>query len=352
MIDFTYIGLPARVIFGAGKRFELPAEIDRLKAKKALVLSTAEQKDSAEMVSDLLGERSVGIHPKAVMHTPMETVHEARSRAMELDADCYVTIGGGTAIGLGKAIALETEMPVVAIPTTYAGSEMTTIQGFTEDGIKTTKLDDRMLPRTVIYDPELTTSLPPSYSATSGMNAIAHAVEALYAEHANPIISMIAEEGIRGLGEGLPKVCAAPEDMEGRSAALYGSWLCGVALGAGGMALHHKLCHVLGGTFNLEHAPTHTVILPHAVAYNAQAAAEPLARVAKALGSENAAQAIYDLAGEIGAPLALKDIGMPEDGLERAADLAVEKPYFNPRPITRDGILTLLDDAYHGRRPA
>jgi maleylacetate reductase len=351
MFDFTYIGLPVRVIFGAGKRAELSAEIDRLKASRALVLSTPEQEDSAQMVSDLLGDRSVGVHPKAVMHTPMETVHEARARAKELEADCYVTIGGGTAIGLGKAIALETEMPVVAIPTTYAGSEMTTIQGFTENGIKTTKLDDRMLPRTVIYDPELTTTLPPSYSATSGMNAIAHAAEALYAEHANPIISMIAEEGIRALGDGLPKVCAAPDDIEGRSAALYGSWLCGVALGAGGMALHHKLCHVLGGTYNLDHASTHTVVLPHAIAYNAQAAAQPLSRMARALNADNAAQAIYDLAEKIGAPLALKDIGMPEDGLDRVADLAIEKPYFNPRPITRDGIRELLNNAYHGHRP-
>jgi len=352
MIDpFTYIGLPARVVFGPGKRAELAAEVDRIGARKALVISTPEQRSDAEMAAELLGDRAAGIHAKAIMHTPMETVHEARQMAAELGADCYVTVGGGTAIGLGKGIALESEKPVIALPTTYAGSEMSTIQGFTEDGVKTTRLDDRMLPKTVIYDPELTLSLPPSYSGPSGMNAIAHAVEALYAEHANPIISMIAEEGIRALGEGLPKICARPDDLEGRTYALYGSWLCGIALGAGGMALHHKLCHVVGGSFNLPHAQTHTIILPHAMAYNASATEAAMARVCRALGADNAPNAVCDLIETIGAPMALKDLGMPEDGLDRAADMAVKNPYYNPRAVTRDGIRALLDDAWHGRRP-
>ncbi|MCY4395427.1 MAG: maleylacetate reductase [Rhodospirillaceae bacterium] len=353
MIDpFTYTGLPTRVIFGPGKRRELPAEVERLGASRALVISTPEQRGDAEMAAGLLGSRAAGIHDTAIMHTPMETVHIARRTAAALDADCYVTVGGGTAIGLGKGIALESEKPVLALPTTYAGSEMTTIQGFTEGGVKTTKLDPRMLPKTVIYDPELTLSLPPSYSGPSGMNAIAHAVEALYGEHANPITSLIAEEGIRALGKGLPKVCAAPDDLDGRTYALYGSWLCGIALGGGGMGLHHKLCHVVGGSFDLGHAPTHTVILPHAMAYNAPAAETAMARVCRALDAGNAPQAVYDLIGAIGAPLALKDIGMPEDGLDRAADLAVQNPYYNPRAVTRDGVRNLLEDAFQGRRPA
>lgn len=349
---FTYIGLPARVLFGPGKRAGLAAEVENLGCTRALIISTPEQRGDAEMVAELLGDRAAGIHDKAIMHIPMETVHAARTHAKEVNADCYVTVGGGTAIGLGKGIALESEQPVIALPTTYAGSEMTTIQGFTEDGVKTTQLDDRMLPKTVIYDPELTLTLPPSYSGPSGMNAIAHAAEALYAEHANPIISMIAEEGIRALGEGLPKVCAEPDNLGGRCDALYGSWLCGVALGAGGMALHHKLCHVVGGSFNLAHAPTHMIILPHALAYNAPGAPDAMAKISRALGADDAPQAIFDLIETIGAPTALKDIGMPEDGLDRAADLAVQNPYYNPRDVTRDGIRQLLDDAFHGRRPA
>ncbi|MCY4191213.1 MAG: maleylacetate reductase [Rhodospirillaceae bacterium] len=349
---FTFIGRPARVIFGRGKRVVLAAEVERLGASRVLVISTPEQRGEAEMAADLLGDHAAGIHDRAVPHTPMDTVDVARQVAADLGADCYVTVGGGTAIGLGKGIALESEKPVLALPTTYSGSEMSAVQGFTKDGVKTTRQDDRMLPRTVIYDPELTLGLPASYSGPSGMNAIAHAVEALYAEHANPIVSLIAEEGIHALGKGLPGVCASPDDLEGRSLALYGSWLCGIALGAGGMALHHKLCHVVGGSFHLAHAPTHAIILPHAMAYNAPAAETAMKRVCKALNADNAPGAIYDLIRKIGAPIALKQIGMPEDGLDRAAQLTAQNPYYNPRQITQDGIRQLLDDAFHGRRPA
>src|SRR5690606_33529878 len=211
---------------------------------------------------------AVGIFAKAAMHVPIEVAREAREEARRLHADCYVAIGGGSTIGLGKAIALETSLPVVAIPTTYAGSEMTTILGITEAGQKKTLLDRRVLPRVVIYDPKLTLGLPARIGGPSGMNAIAHAVEALYAENANPVVSLMAEEGIRALARSLPVVVKTPSDIEARSGALYGAWLCGVALGAVGMALHHKLCHVLGGSFNLPHAETHTIVLAHAAAYN------------------------------------------------------------------------------------
>ncbi|MEQ8695033.1 MAG: maleylacetate reductase [Bauldia litoralis] len=352
MQSFLYEGLPARVLFGPGRRAELRAEIDRLGVKRALVLCTKDQRQFGELGAELLGDAAAGVHDGAVMHTPMETVDEARRLARELDADGYVAIGGGTTIGLGKGIAIETERPVIAVPTTYAGSEMTPIQGFTEGGVKSTKIDMRMLPRTVIYDPELTLTLPPSYSGPSGMNAIAHAVEALYAQNANPIVSLIAEEGIRALGQGLPKVCRKPDDLEGRGLCLYGSWLCGVALGSVGMALHHKLCHVLGGSFDLPHAPTHTVVLPHAAAYNTPAASDAMGRVARALESVDAAEGLYDLAVAIDAPVSLREIGMREEDLARAVELAVQNPYYNPREITEQGIGALLDDAYHGRRPS
>ena len=194
--------------------------------------------------------------------------------------------------------------------------------------------------------------MPPMLSATSGMNAIAHCVEALYAEDANPIISLMAEEGIRALGTSLPAVMKDPRDIEARSHALYGAWLAGSSLGAVGMALHHKLCHVLGGTFNLPHAETHTVVLPHTVAYNSKAAPEAMARVARALRADDAAAGLFALASSMGAPTALGKIGMKEEDLDHAADLAVENPYYNPRPITRDAIRALLDDAFRGRSPA
>lgn len=352
MRAFTHNALPGRVVFGAGSLAKLSEEIERLGARRALVLCTPQQREQAQDVAARLGTRCAGIFDQAVMHVPIETARAARAEARRLDADCAVAVGGGSTTGLGKAIALESSLPILAIPTTYAGSEMTPIYGITEDGLKKTGRDARVLPRTVIYDPTLTLGLPTGLSATSGMNAIAHAVEALYAEDANPISSMLAAEGIRALRQGLPRVVAEPLDLEGRSRCLYGAWLCGAVLGSVGMALHHKLCHTLGGSFNLPHAETHTVVLPHAVAYNRAAAPEAMKLAAAALDAEDAARALYALARELGAPLALKDIGMRESDLDRAAEIATKSPYYNPRPVEYGAIRKLLDDAYHGREPA
>ncbi len=349
---FVFSAHAARVVFGAGSLAHLDREIGLLGAKRALVLSTPEQAAQAEDLAKRLGSRCAGVFAKAVMHVPVETARQARDEAARIGADCAVAIGGGSTTGLGKAIALESSLPILAIPTTYAGSEMTTIYGITEGGQKKTGRDARVLPKTVIYDPELTLSLPPALSATSGMNAIAHAVEALYAVDANPIISMMSEEGIRALAQGLPGVMANPQDVAARNLCLYGAWLCGMALNGTSMALHHKLCHTLGGSFNLPHAETHTVVLPHATAYNAKAAPEAMARVARALGATEAARGLYDLEVKLGTPRALKDLGMPESGLDKAADIAAANPYANPVPIERAAIRRLLDNAFHGRVPA
>jgi len=351
MLSFVYQILPSRVIFGGGCLEKLPAEIQRLGASKALVLSTAEQRQSGLDLVQRLGARAVGLFDRAVMHVPIEAAQAAREEAKRLGADCCVAIGGGSTTGLAKAIALVSELPILAIPTTYAGSEMTPIWGLTENGRKTTGRDPRVLPKTVLYDPCLTVTMPPMLSATSGMNSIAHCVEALYAQEANPIIAMIAEDGIRALGESLPVVVKEPGNLEARAKALYGAWLGGISLGTVGMALHHKLCHTLGGTYNLPHAETHTIVLPHAVAYNAPAAPEAVSRVAQALGALSAAEGLYDLAASLGAPLSLAQIGMKAADLDEAAELAVQNPYYNPRPITREGIRALLQNAFEGRRP-
>lgn len=351
MKDFVYIGRAARVIFGAGSLQQLGAEIDALGASKALVLSTPEQRESAERVAQLLGTRAAGVFDGAVMHVPIETARAAREVAARLGADCAIAIGGGSTIGLGKAIALESGLPIVAIPTTYAGSEMTTIFGITEGGMKKTGRDDKVLPRTVIYDPELTMTLPATMSVTSGMNAIAHAAEGFYSTNTNPVIDLMAEEGIRALGRALPAIRKAPHDAQGRSDALYGAWLCGTVLASVDMALHHKLCHTLGGSFNLPHAETHTIVLPHALAYNASAAPEAVARVGRALGGKSGPQAVYDLAKDNGAPVALRDLGMSQADLDRACDIAMRNPYPNPRPLERVALRQLLQNAFEGVRP-
>jgi alcohol dehydrogenase class IV len=348
---FVYTAQPARVVFGAGSLSQLAKEIDALGAKKALVLSTPEQRASAEMVVTLLGPRAGGVFDRAVMHVPIETAREARELAKKLGADCAVAIGGGSTTGLGKAIALDSGLPILAIPTTYAGSEMTPIYGITEAGLKKTGRDLRVLPRTVIYDPELTLSLPVSLSVTSGINAIAHAAEGLYAVDSNPIMDLMAEEGIAAIGRALPAIKKEASNMQARSDALYGAWLCGTVLGHVGMALHHKLCHTLGGSFNLPHAETHTIVLPHALAYNAKEAPQAMQRIARALGGASAAQAVYDLAKANGAPVALKDIGMQEADLDKACDIALQNQYPNPRPLERAAIRQLFQDAFEGTRP-
>lgn len=351
MLSFVYQSLPSRVVFGAGCLEKLPEEIQRLGLAKALVLSTPEQRQSGLDLVERLGSRAAGLFDQAAMHVPIETARAARAAATRLGADCCVAVGGGSTTGLAKAIALVFDLPILAVPTTYAGSEMTPIWGLTENGRKTTGRDPRVLPKTVFYDPSLTVTMPPMLSATSGINSIAHCVEALYAEHANPIISMMAEDGIRALGESLPVVVKEPGNLEARSKALYGAWLGGISLGAVGMALHHKLCHTLGGTYNLPHAETHTVVLPHATAYNAPAAPLAMARVARALASGSAAEGLYNLAASLGAPLSLAAIGMKADALDQAAEIAVENPYYNPRPVTKDGIRALLQNAFEGRKP-
>lgn len=348
---FVYTAHPMRVVFGVGTLAVLPDEVAALGCRRALVLSTLQQEATGAEIVSRLGPLAVGLFSGAAMHTPVAVTEQALAALKHANADCTVAVGGGSTTGLGKALALRTDLPQVVIPTTYAGSEMTPILGETADGRKTTQRSPRILPETVIYDVDLTLGLPAAISVTSGINAIAHAAEALYAQDRNPITSLIAEEGVRALARALPVIVNTPGDATARRDALYGAWLCGVCLGSAGMALHHKLCHVLGGAFDLPHAETHTVVLPHALAYNAAAAPEAAARIAAAIGAEDAAQGLYDLIGRLGGPRALSDIGMKEDGVERAAALAVESPYWNPRPVEREPIRALLERAYRGARP-
>jgi maleylacetate reductase len=345
---FFYESLPMRVSFGAGNRSKLADEVNKLGLKRVLVLSTEFQRDLAQEISDSLGELSVGVYAKAEMHVPIETARDAQRFATEAGADGCIAVGGGSTTGLGKAIALEYGTPIIALPTTYAGSEMTPVWGLTADGVKKTGKDPRVLPTSVIYDPELTLSLPVGMSVTSGFNAIAHAVEALYAPDGSPIISLMAEEGVRALITALPNIVADPENIEHRSAALYGAWLCGATLGATTMSLHHKLCHTLGGTFNLPHAETHTVVLPYALAYNAPSAPGAVEALRRATGASDPAAFLRKLSLKLGAPASLRELGLSEQDVEKAVDLATRNPYANPREVTPAGIRRLLTQALNG----
>ncbi len=354
MRDFIYTGQPSRVVFGAGSLQHLEREVKLLGAERALILCTPEQQGIADKVAQMLGSRAAGVYPKAVMHVPAETAAAAVAEAKRVGADCALAVGGGSTTGLGKAIALQSSLPILAIPTTYAGSEMTPIYGITEAGLKKTGRDPRVLPRTVIYDPELSVSLPVGLSVTSAMNAIAHAAEGLYAQDSNPVMDLMAEEGIRALATAIPKFHASPTDITARSDALYGAWLCGTVLGNVGMALHHKLCHTLGGTFNLPHAEVHTVILPHAINFNAAATPAAMQKISRALGGAPAAQGLYELARKNGAPVSLRELGMKAEDLDTVVRLAVQNPYWNPRAIGPDSsaaLRDLLQQAWEGLSP-
>lgn len=341
-----------RVVFGAGALQHLPRELDLLGAKRALVLSTPGQSAMAERVAALLGERAAGVFAQAVMHVPTEIARAAQGEARRLGADCAIAIGGGSTTGLGKAIALDSGLPVIAVPTTYSGSEMTPVYGLTEAGVKRTGRDARVLPRCVIYDPELSLGLPFGIAVVSAINAIAHAAEGLYAPDTNPVIDALAEQGINACANALPRLLRNSRDLDARGDALVGAWLCGTVMGSITVGLHHKLCHTLGGSFNLPHAETHAVVLPHAMAYNTAAAPHAMARIAAALGTSTAAGGLFDLAERHGAPTSLKQLGLREEDLAHATELAVRNPYPNPSPLNAVRIRNLLQQAFEGVRPA
>ncbi|TBC60639.1 maleylacetate reductase (plasmid) [Rhizobium leguminosarum] len=352
MQSFVYNGQPARVIFGSGTLAQLPAEVDRLGLKRVLILATPPQAEDAEKLSALLGTSSVGVYSRATMHTPVDVTEDAMRVVADKKVDGLIAVGGGSTTGLAKAIALRTDLPQIVAPTTYAGSEMTPILGETKDGQKVTQSSPKILPEVVIYDVDLTLTLPVGMSGTSGMNAIAHAIEALYAKERNPVVSLMALEAIQALARSLPLIHDDPSDRAARSDALYGAWLCGICLGSVGMALHHKLCHTLGGSFDLPHAETHTVVLPHALAYNAPAIPEVIEKLRDVLGHQDPAVALFELAGRIGAPRSLREIGMPEHAVDVATERALANPYWNPQPLERDGIRALIARAYAGDAPA
>jgi maleylacetate reductase len=349
MTSFTYEPPGGRVIFGAGTLRRLPEELDGLGAARVLLLAGDRH---AAPVLDALGDRIVGHFRAVAQHVPLAGAAEARALAADLRPDALLAVGGGSAIGFAKAVALEYEAPTVAVPTTYSGSEMTTIWGLSEGGRKRTGTDPRVRPRIVVYDPELTLGLPPRVSGPSGMNALAHCVEALYGPRANPVTSLLAVEGIRVLHRSLPEVCATPGDLAARTEALYGAHLGGTALATAGTGLHHRTCHVLGGMFGLDHGDTNAVVLGHALAYNAPAIPEALARIECALGRGDAPGAVFDLAAAVQAPTSLAAIGMPAEGIDEATPRVVAEAAGNVRPPEPEGIRRMLDDAFSGRRPS
>jgi maleylacetate reductase len=339
------------VVFGAGTVTDVPAEVEALGLERVLVVASPSAVAAADALASALDDRLAARIDEVRQHVPETLATGAVDVAGARGADGVLTIGGGSATGLGKAVAVATGVPLVAVPTTYSGSEATPIYGITGPH-KRTGRDPRALPRVVVYDPELTTSMPPHVTATSGLNAVAHCVEAIYSRDAEPVSNLVAERGLHLLASALPRAARGPHDLAAREDALLGAYLAGWALASAGTALHHTLCHVLGGDHGLGHGDVHAVLLPHVVAFNAPAIPEAMGRVARALGTEDAVDGITDLAHILGAPTSLRAIGMPEDGLGVAAERAsVAVGDRNPRPVAPDSLRRLLQDAFIGRPP-
>ncbi len=350
-MNFTVNPLRSRIVFGVGTAAQLPEEIAALGAKRAMIVCTTGAAGRVQPLAASLGEVCTGIFDGVETHVPLAVVEAAVDKFRALDADCLITFGGGSSVDTGKAIAVEIGRPAIAIPTTYSGAEMTPNYGIVIAGEKKRHQDQRAQARTIIYDAALTTGLSPHMTATSGMNGLAHCVEALYPPQPNPVAALLAEEAARALAEGLPGCIADADDLDARGGALYGAYLAGTVVSLVGIALHHRTCHVLGGSYGISHGDANAVILPHATAYNAPATPAAMAILGQAMGSDDPAAALYDLAQSMGTPTDLKSLGMKESDLDAATEQAIEVTAYNPRPLEFGPLREMLQNAYEGNRP-
>lgn len=356
MRSFIHDVPASRVIFGEGYLSKCAEEVHRLNGESVMLISGGPEAVYANQVAQDLGARLTSRFTEVVMHVPVEVASLAIEQAKSTGADVLVAVGGGSSIGMAKAVAKELHLPIVAIPTTYAGSEMTPIWGLTENNVKVTGRDRAVLPVAVIYDPQTTLSLPVDMSMASGMNAIAHLIEALYAPQVSPISIVESREGIRALATALPKIASDPSNLDARGEAMYGACLAGWALGTNGMGIHHKICHTLGGTYNLPHAQTHSAVISYATDFNEKYAPEAMSATIGALreaGIEapTAAQGIWNLASIIGAPTSLSEFGFTEDQVAETIDIVVKGQPTNPRPVEPNGVRALLIAAIKGDIP-
>ncbi|AUI51499.1 maleylacetate reductase [Arthrobacter crystallopoietes] len=350
-LNFEHVTLGQRVLFGSGKAAEnLAAEVERFGARKVMVIASEFEAPIAKKVT--AGVSVALDYDDVAPHVPIEKAEKARAAAQEHGIDLLVCVGGGSTTGLAKAIALTSGLPIIAVPTTYAGSEATNVWGLTEAARKSTGIDDRVLPATVIYDAELTLSLPADLSVASGLNALAHCVDSMWGPRVDPINQALAAEGIRALNQGLPAVKHDPSGPEGREQALYGAYLAAVAFASAGSGMHHKICHVLGGTWNMPHAQTHATVLPYVLAFNAPEAPHAANRIAAAFGTNDAVEGLNKLRATLDAPKALKDYGFTEDNIPEAVDIILPIiPASNPRTPTEQNLTELLRAATAGTTP-
>lgn len=371
MEPFTYTSFAQQIIFGPGALDRLKEATETFGWRRLLICVPASMRRQGvlDRVEKILGKRLVAVFEGVQPHVPEDQVKQALNLALKNGVEAVIGLGGGSAIGLAKAITMEVEavrldvgpslspidqplVPNIAIPTTYAGSEMTPVYGVTRrrpDGTsqKVTVKDVRVTPKLTIYDPALTLGLPPEMTATTGINALAHCVEAVYAIDRHPLSTAAALRGIKHITQALPHCYRNGADLAARREMFLGAHLAAVSLATVSMGLHHGLCHVLGGSAGVPHGLAHSIMLPHAMRFNLAVVAPQLAEVAEAMdlsranlsdeaAGEAAAQAIYNLIGQLGIPQRLREVGVAEADLPRLAELALQSKAVqsNPKPVT------------------
>lgn len=338
-------GVATRVLIGPGALRHVPDEIGRVGALRVLLVATRSASASADELSTALGDRLAARFDDAKVHTPVEVTDQALAVVTAHRADAVVALGGGSAVGLAKALAARTGIPQVAVPTTYAGSEVTPVLGETRGRVKTTRRDPALAPRTVVYDPALTLSMPHGLTLTSALNALAHAVEALWAPDRTPVSDALATESAREIVEALPHVLSDLRDLSARARVQAGGWLAGMCLAQTRMGLHHQLAHSLGGSFDLPHAELHAMLLPHVMDFNLPAAPDAERRLERALGTDPV-RVVRGLAAAHEGPRRLRELGVPRDALAGVAERVVEAPYPNPRQLDVASVTELLEQAW------
>lgn len=350
-LRFEHQTFGQRIYFASGDAASaLASEVALLRAERVMLISSTRDSHLARRLTDGLPIRLV--HDEVAEHVPTPVAERARAAAADNDIDLIISLGGGSATGLAKAVVLTSGVPVAAVPTTYAGSEATSVWGLTEGATKITGNDPRVLPRAIIYDATLLRSLPVELSVASGLNALAHCIDSMWAPRRDPINLLLAEEGTRALAAGMPRVVDYPLELSGIEQTLYGAYLAAVAFASAGSGLHHKICHVLGGRYGLPHAPTHAIVLPHVLALNAPAAPNAERRIARALNSASALGGLQALRERLDAPCALRDYGFTKDQIGDAVTAILPSvPESNPLPVTPENLYALLTSAYEGSEP-
>ena len=337
-MQFEYTPVPSKAVFGKNSTMKLREEVEALGGTRVMIACTKNMVARISHILDDMGDMVVSIYDKAEAHCPEHIALGAVKEFNDTNCDIVVVIGGGSTIGIGKAITLRTDAPLIVVATTPCGSESTPIHGMLIGNKKKTGRDRKVIARTSIYDPVLTTSMNAHLTGTIGMNSLAHCIEALYAQVKSPVSDIMAVEGIKALTQGLPESIKSPDNLDAREQVLYGGMLSGYCVTLAGIAIHHKLCHVLGGHHGIPHGESNSVVLPYAVAYNESAAPEAMKKIRNAMGTDSASGGIYDFATIIGVPKSLKELGMNESDLDLAAKETVERTPYNPKAVDEKSV--------------